>query len=210
MRFETSELETAAKELNRVLGLSPAIKTKVHRRELMRQLKTNIEEVVEEDQLSDETWRVINFLSGKTQAVEEEVEVEEVVIEEEQATTEEELVEKEVQDFQESFDVDLELELKIKKETLKQKKDKQRSENAKVQRKHSADRRSYVASLVKESKYNKDEIFEKAIAKYPEWLPATLNTLLTDCMNPTYNPLKKFGLVVRNETTRVLSFKGIK
>lgn len=209
MRFETSEFEIAAKELNRVLGLTPAIKTKVHRRELMRQLKANIEEVVEEDQLSDETWRVINFLSGKTQVADEE-EIEEVAIEEEQATTEEELVEKEVQDFQESFDVDLELELKIKKETLKQKKDKQRSADAKVQRQHSADRRNYVASLIKESKHDKDVIFEKAIKKYPEWLPATLNTLLTDCMNPKYNPLKKFGLVVRDEATKIMSFESKK
>lgn len=230
MKFETKDLALAAKELNKVLGLSPAIKiAKVTRKDLMKQLKKNVVEVASEDHLSDETWAVVHFMRGE---IDGNITEEEAVGEEETESTEEEVeettkvevgtlhimkgaigedvdpVEKEVEDFKESFDVDLELEVKkVNKETLKQKQEKERSKNAKVRSQASDERKEYIISLIKESKYSKNEIFTLATQKYPEWKPVTINTLLSDCMNPKYNPLKAVGLVVRNEKTKVMSFE---
>ena len=230
MKFETKDLALAAKELNKVLGLSPAIKiAKVTRKDLMKQLKKNVVEVASEDHLSDETWAVVHFMRGE---IDGNITEEEAVGEEETESTEEEVeettkveggtlhilkgaigedvdpVEKEVEDFKESFDVDLELEVKkVNKETLKQKQEKERSKNAKVRSQASDERKEYIISLIKEAKYSKNEIFTLATQKYPEWKPVTINTLLSDCMNPKYNPLKAVGLVVRNEKTKVMSFE---
>lgn len=230
MKFETKDLALAAKELNKVLGLSPAIKiAKVTRKDLMKQLKKNVVEVASEDHLSDETWAVVHFMRGE---IDGNISEEEDTSEEEIENTEEEVeettkvevgtlhimkgaigedvdpVEKEVEDFKESFDVDLELEVKkVNKETLKQKQEKERSKNAKVRSQASDERKEYIISLIKEAKYSKNEIFTLATQKYPEWKPVTINTLLSDCMNPKYNPLKAVGLVVRNEKTKVMSFE---
>lgn len=234
MKFETKDLALAAKELNKVLGLSPAIKiAKVTRKDLMKQLKKNVVEVASEDHLSDETWAVVHFMRGEIDGnISEEEDTSEETFdplaypedEKEEETTKVEVgtlhimkgaigedvdpVEKEVEDFKESFDVDLELEVKkVNKETLKQKQEKERSKNAKVRSQASDERKEYIISLIKEAKYSKNEIFTLATQKYPEWKPVTINTLLSDCMNPKYNPLKAVGLVVRNEKTKVMSFE---
>ena len=99
------ELIKAAKELNDVLGLDPQIKTgkKVTEKELSEQILEAAELILPEDDISDETMRVIKLL--KDESVEEEDE-EEVDTESEPEEDDDEVEEEEVEDEEDDDDED--------------------------------------------------------------------------------------------------------
>jgi len=213
--MEREILVAAAKELNDVLGLSPAINLKAPKKELLKQFKANLEEILPEDTFSKETTKVINYFKNKAKKVEVEVEDEQ---EEEITSTKEmknirikqeeveaQVVEREVVDFEESFDKALEEEMKgPKKMTLKQKKEAEKREQAKVNKMLVLEKRAFVAELIKANKYTKAEIMEKALRAYPDWKPVSLSTMITDGSNPRYNVFD--SLVLKDKDTKILSF----
>jgi len=99
------ELIKAAKELNDVLGLDPQIKTgkKVTEKELSEQILEAAELILPEDDISDETMRVIKLL--KDESVEEEDE-EEVDTESEPEEDDDEVEEEEVEDEEDDDEVE--------------------------------------------------------------------------------------------------------
>lgn len=211
--MEREILVAAAKELNDVLGLSPAINLKAPKKELLKQFKANLEEILPEDTFSKETTKVINYFKNKAKKVEVEDEQEEEItstkemknIRIKQEEVEAQVVEREVVDFEESFDKALEEEMKgPKKMTLKQKKEAERREQAKANKMLVREKRAFVAELIKANKYTKAEIMEKALRAYPDWKPVSLSTMITDGSNPRYNVFD--SLVLKDKDTKILSF----
>jgi hypothetical protein len=80
MSVKREDLIKAAKELNDVLGLDPRIKTgkKVTEKELSEQILEAAELILPEDNISEETMRVIKLLKGESVEDEEGEEVEAV------------------------------------------------------------------------------------------------------------------------------------
>ena len=80
MSVKREDLIKAAKELNDVLGLDPQIKTgkKVTEKELSEQILEAAELILPEDNISEETMRVIKLLKGESVEDEEGEEVEAV------------------------------------------------------------------------------------------------------------------------------------
>ena len=224
--MEREVIIAAAKELNEVLGLSPAMNLKAPKKELIKQFKSNLAEILPEDVFSKETTKVINHFLKKMEKTEVEEEEEEVTsmkkekdsskknptissemkeIRISQEDAEVDAVDKEVVDFEESFDKALEEEMKgPKKQTLKQKRDIEKSAQAKVTKSLVIEKRAFVAELIAEGAYTKAKIMEKAIAKYPDWKPVSLSTMITDGSNPRYNVFD--ALVVKDKDTKILSF----
>ena len=215
--MEREILVAAAKELNDVLGLSPAMNLKAPKKELLKQFKANLEEILPEDTFSKETTKVITHFKNKAKKVEDEVEVEDEQEEEitstkemkniriKQEEVEVQVAEREVVDFEESFDKALEEEMKgPKKKTLKQKKEAEKSEQAKANKLLVLEKRAFVAELIKANKFTKAEIMEKALIVYPDWKPVSLSTMITDGSNPRYNVFE--SLVVKDTETKILSF----
>ena len=219
--MEREILVAAAKELNDVLGLSPAMNLKASKKELLKQFKANLEEILPEDTFSKETTKVITYFKNKAKKVEDAVEVEvevEDAQEEEITSTKEmknirikqeevevQVAEREVVDFEESFDKALEEEMKgPKKKTLKQKKEAEKSEQAKANKLLVLEKRAFVAALIEEGTHTKAEIMDLAIAKYPDWKPVSLSTMITDGSNPRYNVFD--SLVLKDNDTKILSF----
>lgn len=215
--MEREILVAAAKELNDVLGLSPAMNLKASKKELLKQFKANLEEILPEDTFSKETTKVITYFKNKAKKVEEEVEVEDEQEEEvtstkemkniriKQEEVEVQVAEREVVDFEESFDKALEEEMKgPKKKTLKQKKEAEKSEQAKANKLLVLEKRAFVAELIKANKFTKAEIMEKALIVYPDWKPVSLSTMITDGSNPRYNVFD--SLVLKDKDTKILSF----
>lgn len=224
--MEREVIIAAAKELNEVLGLSPAMNLKAPKKELIKQFKSNLAEILPEDVFSKETTKVINHFLKKMEKTEVEEEEEEVTpmkkekdsskknptissemkeIRISQEDAEVDAVDKEVVDFEESFDKALEEEMKgPKKQTLKQKRDIEKSAQAKVTKSLVIEKRAFVAELIAEGAFTKAEIMEKAIAKYPDWKPVSLSTMITDGSNPRYNVFD--ALVVKDKDTKILSF----
>jgi outer membrane biosynthesis protein TonB len=87
MSVERKDLIKAAKELNDVLGLDPQIKTgkKVTDKELIDQLLEAADLLLPEDDISEETMRVIKLLEGESVEDEEDEEIEEEEMEEDDA-----------------------------------------------------------------------------------------------------------------------------
>lgn len=217
--MEREILVAAAKELNDVLGLSPAMNLKASKKELLKQFKANLEEILPEDTFSKETTKVITYFKNKAKKVEDAVEVEVEDAQEEEITSTKEMknirikqeevevqvAEREVVDFEESFDKALEEEMKgPKKKTLKQKKEAEKSEQAKVAKALVLEKRAFVAALIEEGTHTKAEIMDLAIAKYPDWKPVSLSTMITDGSNPRYNVFD--SLVLKDKDTKILSF----
>lgn len=215
--MEREILVAAAKELNDVLGLSPAMNLKASKKELLKQFKANLEEILPEDTFSKETTKVITHFKNKAKKVEDEVEVEDEQEEEitstkemkniriKQEEVEVQVAEREVVDFEESFDKALEEEMKgPKKKTLKQKKEAEKSEQAKANKLLVLEKRAFVAELIKANKFTKAEIMEKALIAYPNWKPVSLSTMITDGSNPRYNVFD--SLVLKDKDTKILSF----
>lgn len=215
--MEREILVAAAKELNDVLGLSPAMNLKASKKELLKQFKANLEEILPEDTFSKETTKVITHFKNKAKKVEDEVEVEDQQEEEitstkemkniriKQEEVEVQVAEREVVDFEESFDKALEEEMKgPKKKTLKQKKEAEKSEQAKANKLLVLEKRAFVAELIKANKFTKAEIMEKALSAYPDWKPVSLSTMITDGSNPRYNVFD--SLVLKDKDTKILSF----
>ena len=77
MSVKREDLIKAAKELNDVLGLDPQIKTgkKVTEKELSEQILEGAELILPEDDISEETMRVIKLLKGELVEEEDEEEV---------------------------------------------------------------------------------------------------------------------------------------
>jgi outer membrane biosynthesis protein TonB len=84
MSVERKDLIKAARELNYVLGLDPQIKTgkKVTDKELIDQLLEAADLLLPEDDISEETMRVIKLLKGESVEDEEDEEIEEEEMEE--------------------------------------------------------------------------------------------------------------------------------
>jgi len=211
--MEREILVAAAKELNDVLGLSPAMNLKASKKELLKQFKANLEEILPEDTFSKETTKVINYFKNKAKKVEVEDEQEEEItstkemknIRIKQEEVEAQVAEREVVDFEESFDKALEEEMKgPKKKTLKQKKEAEKSEQAKANKLLVLEKRAFVAELIKANKFTKAEIMEKALIVYPDWKPVSLSTMITDGSNPRYNVFD--SLVLKDKDTKILSF----
>jgi len=211
--MEREILVAAAKELNDVLGLSPAINLKAPKKELLKQFKANLEEILPEDTFSKETTKVINYFKNKAKKVEVEDEQEEEItstkemknIRIKQEEVEAQVAEREVVDFEESFDKALEEEMKgPKKKTLKQKKEAEKREQAKANKLLVLEKRAFVAELIKANKFTKAEIMEKALSAYPDWKPVSLSTMITDGSNPRYNVFD--SLVLKDKDTKILSF----
>lgn len=211
--MEREILVAAAKELNDVLGLSPAINLKAPKKELLKQFKANLEEILPEDTFSKETTKVINYFKNKAKKVEVEDEQEEEItstkemknIRIKQEEVEAQVAEREVVDFEESFDKALEEEMKgPKKMTLKQKKEAEKREQAKANKMLVREKRAFVAELIKANKFTKAEIMEKALRAYPDWKPVSLSTMITDGSNPRYNVFD--SLVLKDKDTKILSF----
>ena len=215
--MEREILVAAAKELNDVLGLSPAMNLTASKKELLKQFKANLEEILPEDTFSKETTKVITHFKNKAKKVEDEVEVEDEQEEEitstkemkniriKQEEVEVQVAEREVVNFEESFDKALEEEMKgPKKKTLKQKKEAEKSEQAKANKLLVLEKRAFVAELIKANKFTKAEIMEKALIVYPDWKPVSLSTMITDGSNPRYNVFD--SLVLKDKDTKILSF----
>lgn len=222
--MEREILVAAAKELNEVLGLSPAMNLKAPKKELIKQFRANLEEILPEDSFSKETTKVINYYLNKAKKVETEDDVAGDVMEEQeevvklklekkemkeikikQEEAEVEAVEREVTDFEESFDKAIEEEMKgPRKKTLNQKKADEKSKQAKAAKALVLEKRAFVAALIKEGTHTKAEIMDIAIAKYPDWNPVSLSTMLTDGSNPRYNVFD--ALVLKDKDTKLLSF----
>ena len=126
MSVKREDLIKAAKELNDVLGLDPQIKTgkKATDKELIDQLLEAADLILPEDDISDETMKVIKLLK-KGESVEdeedEEVEVDEELEEEDEEIDEEELEEEEEEEEEEmeeddAEDVDVEDEDELEEE----------------------------------------------------------------------------------------------
>ena len=152
---ERKDLIKAAKELNHIMGLDPRIKTgkKVADKELIDQLLEAADLILPEDDISDETMKVIEILKGEAvddedieeprdvddeveeeEELEEDTEVEELeeVEEDEDSETEEEEVEDEVDEPKKTKSETkkvkkVEKEQKVKKDM---KSNKQKKENA--------------------------------------------------------------------------------
>ena len=88
MSVKREDLIKAVKELNDVLGLEPRIKTgkKVTEKELSEQILEAVELILPEDNISEETMRVIKLLKGESVEDEEDEEVEAVEADEDLKT----------------------------------------------------------------------------------------------------------------------------
>jgi len=67
-----------------------------------------------------------------------------------------------------------------------------------------ADRIAFIAPFIAKAKYNKKELLEMMVEKWPDMPIGGHQVILTDCKNPKYNKFEK--LVVSNEVG-VFSFK---
>lgn len=225
--MEREELVAAAKELNEVMGLAPAINLKAKKKELVTQLRLAIAEIVPTDIFSDKTTEIVKYYQDRASKAEmkqdEETEIEEEIVDEKekkgkvetgkemkhiktkQEAEEVEEVEKEVTDFENSFDKELEKEMKgPRKKTLKQKQEAEKSIKAKENKLLVLERRTFVSKLIEKGKFTKAEIMDKALAEYPEWNKVSLSTMLTDGSNPKYNVFE--SLVIKDTETKILSF----
>jgi len=126
MEVKREDLIKAAKELNDIMGLDPQIKTgkKVTDEELTEQILEAAGLILPEDDISEETMRVIRLLQGESvEEEDEEVEADEELENEEEEELEEdddEVEEEEVEDEEEEDEVDEPK--KTKSETKKAKK----------------------------------------------------------------------------------------
>jgi glutamyl/glutaminyl-tRNA synthetase len=99
MSVKREDLIKAAKELNDVLGLDPQIKTgkKVTENELSEQILEAAELILPEDDISEETMRVIKLLKEESVEEEDDDEVEEEEVEDEEEDEDEEVDVKETE-----------------------------------------------------------------------------------------------------------------
>jgi len=114
MLVKREDLIKAAKELNDVLGLDPQIKTgkKVTDEELTEQILEAADLLLPEDDISEETMRVIKLLKDESAEEEEdeEVEADEELEEEDEEIDEEELEEEEEDEVDEEDEEEEEME----------------------------------------------------------------------------------------------------
>ena len=110
MEVKREDLIKAAKELNDVLGLDPQIKTgkKVTDKELIDQLLEAADLILPEDDISDDTMKVIEILKGEAVDEEDEEIDEEKLEEEEEDEVDEEDEEEEEMEEDDAEDVDVE------------------------------------------------------------------------------------------------------
>lgn len=120
MLVKREDLVKAAKELNDVLGLDPQIKTgkKVTEKELSEQILEAAELILPEDDISEETMRVIKLLQGESAEDEEdeEVEADEELEDEEEEELEEDDDEVEEEETEEQDEEEVENEENVEEE----------------------------------------------------------------------------------------------
>jgi len=137
MSVKREDLIKAAKELNNVLGLDPRIKTgkKVTEKELSEQILEAAELILPEDDISEETMRVIKLLKDESvedeedeeEELEEDTEVEELEEDGDSETEEDEVDEPKKTKSETKKVKKVEKEQKVKKDM---KSNKQKKENA--------------------------------------------------------------------------------
>ena len=127
MSVKREDLIKAAKELNDIMGLDPQIKTgkKVTEKELSEQILEAAELILPEDDISEETIRVIKLLKGESVEEEDEEEVDtesepeeedDEVEEEEEEDEEEEEEEVDVEETEEQDEEEVENEENVEEE----------------------------------------------------------------------------------------------
>jgi len=190
LEVKREDLIKAAKELNDVLGLDPQIKTgkKVADKELIDQLLEAADLILPEDDISDETMKVIEVLKGEAVDDEDIEELEDVndEIEEEEELEEDTEVEEDEDSETEEDEVDEPK--KIKSETKKAKKvekeqkvkkdmksNKQRKENAS----ENGRAKSNKAIIYEAWKSNITDIKELAARVNNEVKESTIRTYIT-------------------------------
>jgi len=133
MLVKREDLIKAAKELNDVLGLDPQIKTgkKVTDEELTEQILEAADLLLPEDDISEETMRVIKLLKDESvEEEDEEVEADEELEEEDEEIDEEELEEEEedeVDEEDEEEEVNDEFEVEEEEDELEEEKPAEKS-----------------------------------------------------------------------------------
>ena len=190
MEVKREDLIKAAKELNDIMGLDPQIKTgkKVTDKELIDQLLEAADLILPEDDISDETMKVIEVLKGEAVDDQDIEELEEVndEIEEEEELEEDTEVEEDEDSETEEDEVDepkktksetkkgkkVEKEQKVKKDM---KSNKQRKENASEN-----DRPKSNKAIIYEAwKSNITDIKELAAIVNNEVKESTIRTYIT-------------------------------
>lgn len=147
------DLIKAAKELNDIMGLDPQIKTgkKVTDKELIDQLLEAADLILPEDDISDETMKVIEILKGEAIDDEDIEELEDVNDEIEEEEELEEDTEVEEDEDSESEEDEVDEAKKIKSETKKGKKVEKEQKvkkdtNSNKQKKENASKNDYSKS----------------------------------------------------------------
>ena len=180
--IKREDLIKAAKELNAILGLDPQIKTgkKVTEKELSEQILEAAELILPEDDISEETMRVIKLLKGESvedeedeeEELEEDTEVEELEEDEDSETEEDEVDEPKKTKSETKKGKKVEKEQKVKKDMKSNKQRKEKaSENGRP--------KSNKAIIYEAWKSNITDIKELAARVNNEVKESTIRTYIT-------------------------------
>jgi len=162
MEVKREDLIKAAKELNDILGLDPQIKTgkKVTDKELIDQLLEAADLILPEDDISDETMKVIKILKGEAvddEGIEEPEDVNDEVEEEEELEEDTEV--EELEEVEEDEDSETEEE-EVEDEVDEPKKTKSETKKAKK-----VEKEQKVKKDMKSNKQKKENVSENGRSK---------------------------------------------
>ena len=221
--MKKTELIKAAKELNKELGLDPEIEVKkVETDYLIGKLKEAAGMAVkEEDDLSDETWAVLEAMKeDPPEDADGEADKEKgtakdlpaILAETKKLADLKALVEDndEFKTLRKGLDKYKGLqgprELRpVMEECLGIKPDgKKTAEKSAGKKNVTVDRIAFLAPLIEKGKFTKKQLMEKAQKKFPQATDGALQTLLSDGKNPKYN---KFADLIVQDDDKCLSFE---
>ncbi len=176
MKIKRESLIKAAKELNEVMGLRPAIDIEEDEDVIKAKIIKALEFREEEDEFSPEAEKVFAQLEEeKEEEVEDEEEEVEIEDQDEDEVENEEQEEEKVVTNKRSK----------KDETIISK------------------RLAFLAFLIGEGKYTRKELVEKTLKQFPGASKAAIQTTLSDAKNPKYN---KFERLVVEDDKGIVSF----
>lgn len=199
------QLIKAAKELNEVLGLEPAIKTVgISKEVLTEKLKEAAEMLEEGDTISKETQAVLD--SFEDGALEEKKPVKtDKKASAKPASKKAPVVEEEDEDEEEEGDddEDEEEEKPTKKAPTTNKKPgkEEKTTDKKKSGVSTADRIEFLIPLIKKGKHTKAELLDLMAEKFPGTTRSANQTILTDGKNEKYNKFPQ--LVLQDEKGRL-------
>ena len=144
MSVKREDLIKAAKELNDVLGLDPQIKTgkKVTEKELSEQILEAAELILPEDDISEETIRVIKLLKGESGEDEEDEEVE----------ADEELEDEEEEELEEDTEVEEDEDSETEKEEVEDEVDEPKKTKSEMKKGKKVEKEQKVKKDMKSNK----------------------------------------------------------